>query len=171
MSENADIPQNEVTPKVKMPLAKKILIGAGIFIALSIIGGIAGGGSTDNSSSNTESTSTSAAEEPEVDVAPWYPDGYFEAQEGIAFKWMTTAENNASDACTGDWCWGAYAIARDGCPSSLYAEITISDSQGVQIGYTNDSVGSVAPGTKVRIMFNTYEDSAKTAKLAKISCY
>ena len=163
---------DSVPPKKKMGLGKKIGIGFLAFILLSSIIGLAGGeSSSDLSSEETNQTTTEPTSEPTVDEAPWYPADYTEVQDGIAFKWFTRSQNNASDACTGDSCWGAYLIARDGCSSSLYAEITISDGQDVQIGYTNDSVGSVAPGTKVRLMFNSYEDSAQTARLAKISCY
>ena len=164
--------ESALPPKKKMGIGKKIGIGFVGFIVFCFILGFIGGGSSSDTSSTASSEPTAAASsEPTVDEAPWFPAGYSEVQDGIALKWMTVAEDNASDACTGDHCWGAYVIARDGCPSSLYAEITLLDGQDVQLGYTNDSVGSVSPGTKVRLMFNTYENSARQARLAKVSCY
>lgn len=169
MTDVPEFPTNESAAKAKLSVGKKIGIGFAAFFVLTIILGAIGSGSSDSSSSS--SGTTVAADEEVVDTAPWFPEGYTEVQDGIAFKWMTVAEDNASDACTGDHCWGAYVISRDGCPDSLYAEITISDRQDVQIGYTNDSVGSVEPGKKVRLMFNSYEASASTANLSKVSCY
>lgn len=164
--------ENSLPAKKKMGLAKKIGIGfVGFIVFCFILGFLGGSTSSDTSSTASSGSTTTASSDTTVDESPWYPTGYSEVQDGIAWKWMTVAEDNASDACTGDHCWGAYVIARDGCPSSLYAEITLLDGQDVQLGYTNDTVGSVSPGTKARLMFNTYESSAKQAQLAKVSCY
>ena len=62
-------------------------------------------------------------------------------------------------------------IAKDGCDRSLYAEISILDKNEVQIGYTNDSVSQALPMQKSKLIFDTYEDEANTARLSKISCY
>lgn len=164
--------ESTFSQKKKTSLGKKIGIGfVGFIVFCFILGFLGGGSSSDTTSTASSDTTSTASSNTAATETPWYPSGYSEVQDGIAFKWMTTAEDNASDACTGDHCWGAFVIARDGCPSSLYAEITLLDAQDVQIGYTNDTVGSVAPGTKARLMFNTYESSARQAQLAKVSCY
>jgi hypothetical protein len=62
-------------------------------------------------------------------------------------------------------------IAREGCPSSLYAEITILDSSGTNIGYTNDTTSGLGAGQKAKMVFETFEPGAKNARLAEISCY
>jgi hypothetical protein len=68
-------------------------------------------------------------------------------------------------------CWGMEAIARDGCPASLYVEISILDASGAAIGYSNDVAGSVSPGQHAKLTFDTMEDGASKARLAEVSCY
>jgi hypothetical protein len=53
----------------------------------------------------------------------------------------------------------------------LYAELSILDKSDVQVGYTNDSVSSALPMQKSKLIFNSYEDAANSARLSKISCY
>ena len=77
-----------------------------------------------------------------------------------------------SELTCGDYsCWGVYAITRYGCPSSLYAEVSLLDAGDVQVGYTNDTPGAVAPLQKVRLKFDDIDGSARTARLAQLNCY
>lgn len=98
---------------------------------------------------------------------PWYPRGYDEVQDGIAFKWL----ENVGNDCYGCRYWTADVIPRDGCPSSLYVELSIEDRSGAAIGYTNDAVGRVQPMQRARMSFETYEDAAARASIAEVSCY
>ncbi len=63
------------------------------------------------------------------------------------------------------------ANANHGCPSSLYGEVNIFDKNDIQISYTNDSVARVQPMQKVKLTFDTLDDSADTASISKFSCY
>ena len=101
---------------------------------------------------------------------PWYPKGFNEYAEDsqIAWRWAERGEYSCS---YGDYCWGIFITAREGCPSSLYAEITILDSSGTNIGYTNDTTSGLGAGQKAKLVFETFTSGAKTARLAEISCY
>jgi len=62
-------------------------------------------------------------------------------------------------------------IAKEGCPNSLYAELSILDANDVQISYTNDALSSTLPMQKSKMIFETYEEDAESARISKISCY
>ena len=143
-------------PKKKMGIGKKIGIGFVGFIVFCFILGLLGGGS----SSDTTSTASS---EPTVEEAPWFSKDYTEVEDGIAFKWITPS-------CDYGKCNQATLIVRDGCPSSLYVETTEFDGTDTQIGYSNDSVGAVAPMQKVKMTFHA-SDQTRTMQFAKVSCY
>jgi hypothetical protein len=99
---------------------------------------------------------------------PWYPDGFSEYEKGIAFRWLNSSEYNCS---YGDHCWGMLIVAKNGCPSSLYAEITILDSNKANIGFTNDTTSRLSPNQQARLVFEDFTPGAKSAQLSKISCY
>ena len=101
---------------------------------------------------------------------PWYPKGFdvYSGDSQIAWRWLDTGEYSCS---YGDHCWGMAIIARDGCPSSVYAEITILDSSGTNIGYTNDTTSGLGAGQKAKLVFEDFTAGAKSARLAEISCY
>ena len=104
-------------------------------------------------------------------VLPWYPEGFteYEGDSQIAWRWL---DFGSEYSCSyGDYCWGMSIISRDGCPSSLYAEITILDSSGTNIGFTNDTTSGLGAGQKAKMIFETFTAGANTARLAKISCY
>ena len=72
---------------------------------------------------------------------------------------------------SGSSCWGLYVVARDGCPQNLYVELSIEDAAGTIIGMTNDAVGAVPPKKRVKMIFTTFDESAHTASVSKVSCY
>lgn len=104
-------------------------------------------------------------------AAPWWPSDYnaYPSDPSVAWRWMEPNEFNCtySDGS----CWGMEVIARDGCSSSLYVELTILDSSGAAIDYTNDVAGSVTPGQHAKLEFDTFDEDADKARLAEISCY
>jgi hypothetical protein len=113
-------------------------------------------------------TPTSVSSPAPIDTS-WIPTEFdsYSDDPNVGWRWLRTNEFS----CTGDSCWGMMIIAKDGCDRSLYAEISILDKNEVQIGYTNDSVSQALPMQKSKLIFNTYEDEANTARLSKISCY
>ncbi len=105
----------------------------------------------------------------EEDSTGWIPTEFnsWTDDPNVAWRWLKDNEYK----CTGDSCWGMMVIAKDGCSRSLYAEISILDKNEVQIGYTNDTASQALPMQKTKLIFNTFEDDAHTARLSKISCY
>ena len=60
----------------------------------------------------------------------WWPSDYslVPSDPTVAFRWMKSSEFDCTFS-TGK-CWAIEAIARDGCPSSLYIELSILDTSG-----------------------------------------
>lgn len=102
---------------------------------------------------------------------PWYPEGYslWGADENVAWRWLKSSEYRCSYSSGS--CWGVSVITELGCPSSLYAELSISDRAGNAIDYTNAVLRGLQPGQKGKLIFDTFNDSAKTGRLIKINCY
>jgi len=108
---------------------------------------------------------------PRATVVPaWWPSDLL-GHEGdlTAWRWLKKSEFDCTYSDVS--CWGMKVITRDGCPSSLYVELSILDSSGTAIGYTNDTVGSVAARQEAKLVFDTFEEDAEKARLAEISCY
>jgi hypothetical protein len=108
----------------------------------------------------------------------WLPDdsfGVFEADAGLSttpvgFRWLKKSDGEYS--CQyGNACWGMELVAKDGCPNNLYVELSLLDSNDVNVGLTNETTSSVPPGGIARMVFETYEDGAAKARVAEISCY
>lgn len=100
----------------------------------------------------------------------WKPSNFiiWDENPNVAFRWLKSNEYKCE---YGDACWGLMTISKSGCPSNLYVELSILDKNDVQIGYTNDSLSSTLPLQKSKMVFGTYQESADTARISKISCY
>jgi hypothetical protein len=144
--------------KKKQELRRNILVG----IALVVVCVWAY-----NSGSSSQNNSTSPV--PVAVDTSWIPTEFnsWTDDPNVAWRWLESKEFN----CTGDSCWGMMVIAKNGCDRSLYAEISILDKSKVQIGYTNDTLSQALPMQENKLIFNTYEESAYSARLSKISCY
>lgn len=104
------------------------------------------------------------------DDTSWVPDNFtaYSDDSNVAWRWLKKSEY---DCEYGDYCFGMMVTTRDGCPNSLYAEITLFDQDDIQIGYTNESVGSVSARGKAKLIFETYQDGTESGRVAEISCY
>jgi hypothetical protein len=122
---------------------------------------------SDNENSNSTLSPYPVIEE---DLTGWIPAEFniWTDDPNVAWRWL---EDNEYKCTLGDSCWGMMVIAKDGCNRSLYAEVSILDKNKVQIGYTNDAASQALPMQKTKLIFNTFEDDAHTARLARISCY
>lgn len=97
---------------------------------------------------------------------PWYPDGYSELRQGIAFKWV-----DARMIYSRGYQWDIDFLAQSGC-ESVYAKIDILDSSGRVIGWTNDTLGTVRPGEVGRLTFTKYSGSGTlTARVSEFNCW
>jgi hypothetical protein len=68
-------------------------------------------------------------------------------------------------------CWGLLVSSREGCPTSLYVELSLETTSGVVVGFTNATVGSLGAGKTATLLLETYEPRAVHANLTKIDCY
>ncbi len=103
---------------------------------------------------------------------PWYPKGFYEysGDSEIAYRWLDYG-SEFTCSYSSAYCFGMYVIARNGCPTSIYAEINLLDSSKTNLGFTNDTTSALAPGQKAKLIFDTFTDGVKSANLGKISCY
>lgn len=88
-----------------------------------------------------QSSVLSAAEE-----KPWYPKGYEEWVDGVAFKYNASATRN-SYLCG----WAYNVVCRDGCPNGLYVEVNFEDGNGTIVDYGNDYIAQLLPGDKALV--------------------
>ena len=98
----------------------------------------------------------------------WVPSGFNFYGDDVAWRWAKKSEFMCK---IGDSCWGMFVVTKNGCPTSLYAEINIFDSAGTQVGYTNEVLRSLAPKVKGKLIFDSFEEDADSAQIGKISCY
>lgn len=151
---------------------KKIAIWVvGVFIGLSVLGAVFGDPETSitaPSSASSESTLRLSSSSSSSIVLDWFPSGYTEIDDGVAMRWMKSNEYECSSISDG--CWGIMVVARDGC-GSLYVELALLDSSGVNVGMTNDIASGVSAGGKARMIFEDYGNGASKARVADVSCY
>ena len=112
---------------------------------------------------------------PTATAAPtpaWAPPAGYTIAPGeptVGWRWMDGKEFDCTYSRGS--CFGVEAVARDGCPSSLYVELSLQDASGTAIGMTNDTVGSVSPGQHAKLIFDTFEEAVRKARIAEVSCY
>lgn len=96
---------------------------------------------------------------------PWYPRGYSEWEDGLAWKWA-----DAYSDCYSCSYWHIRVISRDGCSGGVYAEINI-ERGGSVVDWTNDTVTYLGPGKKALLEFDTWEDGSLTGDLTTLTCH
>jgi len=141
---------------------RNILVG--LAILLICIWAYNSGSTTLNNSATSPSSAT------EEDLTNWIPSGFnsWSDDPNVSWRWLENKEYK----CDYDRaCSGIMIIAKNGCDRNLYAEVSIRDKNGVQIGYTNDTVSSALSMEESKLIFNSYEENADTFRLSKISCY
>ncbi len=119
------------------------------------------------SSNNSMSSPSPATNE---DLTNWIPSGFnsWPDDSNVSWRWLEDKEYKCD---RGNACSGVMIIAKDGCKNSLYAEVSLIDKNGVQIGYTNDTLSSALSMQENKMIFSSYEKEASEVRLAKISCY
>lgn len=105
---------------------------------------------------------------------PWYPKGYHPYGDGtIAFQWDNKI-SKCQDAysVSGEYCWGMRIITQRGCPSSVYASISILQGQAA-IDFSNDTLAGLDPGQVGELAFQAFENTSSqlTGQLKEIDCY
>lgn len=106
-------------------------------------------------------------------VAPKWspPDGFSSAvtTNGVPFgyRWLKSKEFSCKYE---DVCWGMELVSSQDCPQQFYAQISLLDKEGTNIGWTNDTVQSLGADRKAKLIFGSYETSAHTAELGETEC-
>ena len=94
---------------------------------------------------------------------PWYPEGFSEFDENTAYKYN-------KGGCDYFDCYNVSIVTKTGC-SQIYAEMTLMDNSGANVGFTNDTATATQPLQVVKMRFDVIEDSADTGRLTQVSCY
>ena len=145
---------------------KRFKIGGGIFgllVVLSVIGSF-------TNSSNT-SYIAPVATTPSVDTS-WITGDFVAWEDGSNLAYSTDSVSESE--CGYGACLGITVASKNGCPNSLYAEIELLDKNDVKIGYSNDSIGSLSPASKAKMVFHIQDSELMQSKMwnvTKISCY
>jgi hypothetical protein len=87
-------------------------------------------------------------------------------EEGRAVTW----EWVENPACDYGRCWQIRVTAPDGCPNGVYAEMNITDDAGVVVDYSNDALGSLAPGQTGVLTFTHFDDAPRQGEITQVSC-
>lgn len=97
--------------------------------------------------------------------AGWWPEsftGYF-LDLDLAFKW-------ADRSCSGNGaCWHLDVVSRYSC-DSLYAEISISDSSGNLVDWSNDSARGLMAGQVAELEFRSFEKGTLSGRIIELTC-
>jgi hypothetical protein len=102
--------------------------------------------------------------------APWYPRGYYVNEflnENVAYKWVDRGYD-----CYSCYQWDMQVRTKVGCSSNLYVEGNLLSGDTV-VGWTNDSLSSLASGQTGNLRLQSYLRGYGTLSLriTKISCY
>lgn len=121
-------------------------------------------GPTKNSSSNVSDSNSTAVS---VDRS-WIPSGFESYDDNLAYRWKNPSKCKYSSM----GCWGMEIVTKSGCPSNLYVAINILDSSSAVVGYSNDSLPSLAPLTKAKLEFaDTSGESNPSGQISEINCF
>ncbi len=102
------------------------------------------------SSSRTNTTATSK--------------GYTNLDGNMSYKWVK------NPSCSYGSCVQMRVQAKQGCSSGVYVEVNWLDGSGAVVDWSNDLVPALAPSQKAVLTFTTFEDRAKTARIADWTC-
>lgn len=141
-------------------------IVAGVIAFLVVLGII--GSFTD---SNDASESGTYKTIPSVDTS-WITGDFVPWEDGSNLAYSSGSVPSSS--CGYGSCLGITVASKNGCPNSLYAEIELLDKNDVKIGYSNDSIGSLSPASKAKLIFHIQDSELMQSKMwnvTKISCY
>lgn len=96
----------------------------------------------------------------------WVPADFVKWDNKVAFRWLNDNEFDCS--YSGSSCFGMLLVVKNTC--NVYAELSLFDSAGYNIGYTNEGF-KVSKGDVARFIFDTFDDNVETGRLTEINCY
>ena len=84
----------------------------------------------------------------------------------LSFRWL---EPNEFSCSFGDACWGQLWTTTKDC-DFFYVELQLLNKDDIVIGSTNDTA-SLSAGQTAKLVFQSFESGARTARLQSVSCY
>lgn len=101
------------------------------------------------------------------------PDGFVTHRMGrggsVGVEWDMPTRSECRGS--GTTCFAMNVVTERDCPRNLYVSITLFNEADDNIGWTNDTAQGVQAGERVRLVFDTYERGAESARIAEINCY
>ena len=93
------------------------------------------------------------------------PSGFsLSANPEVAYRWEEGGQ------CQKASCWHMTVVTFDGCPHSLYVELTTLAHDGTPVAYTNAMVGLFQGGEQAKLRFETTNESADNVRIAMVTC-
>lgn len=86
-----------------------------------------------------------------------------------SWRWDDVREGTCRYPETGV-CWAALIRTAEACVGGLWAEVTITDAEGVAIASSASFSGAVTAGQSARLVFGTDDPAAIAATLGRIIC-
>jgi hypothetical protein len=106
-----------------------------------------------------------------VESAPEFPDGFEDAGNGLALRFMETSAPEF-DCSYLDSCSVVELFSYSGCPSGGYIEANILNGAGTIVDYTNDSIPSMGVGDRYNSVLGSMGNgSGLTTKITELTCY
>ena len=103
-------------------------------------------------------------------VAPDIPSGFKDAGNGVAFAFLDH-DDPAFDCSYYNSCSMLRVYAYDSCPSMVYVAANILDSSKRVVGFTNDTLPSLAKGQEALMTLGIMEKNGTSVQLSELKCY
>lgn len=99
------------------------------------------------------------------------PDGLeaWAADPGIRYRWLKASEFDCRYR-TGSGCWGMLVKVSRAC-DNLYVELQLLDASDTVVGRTNELTGTLMAGQQAKLVLDTFEASARKARLTEMDCW
>jgi len=102
------------------------------------------------------------------DPNAWPPYGFTEEIPGVSFRWAPIpARVICADFAPS--CFGVEISTNTSCPSGIFIELALVDSQGIIRGKVNEITAAMIPGERAELIINSAEESPK-ARLTQLNC-
>ena len=99
-------------------------------------------------------------------TVPWYPEEFnpYFGNPNVAWKWVKGRSCTYSSAI----CWHIDLITKAGA-DYVYVEISIEDSSGSYVDYSNDTARNLSPGQVAKLEFSSFSRGPLTGRIAEIN--
>ena len=104
-----------------------------------------------------------------ADSVPWYPKGFDEWNDGLAYRFVQGGPDPCYASC---FYWTLEVTSLSGCSDGLYAELNMLQGNRV-VDWTNDTLPSLGSEQVGQLQFVSYSSSARDSRgeLVTLRCY